>query len=225
MSEWLRDPLLDALGCEHGFGTRDAVEPAGVLRPRQVHGTRVVDAQACRDPGELPEADAVLSDRVGEAVAVVTADCVPVLLAAPQAKAVAAVHAGWRGLAAGVLDAGVEALAARAACSPAELRAAVGPHIGACCYEVDEPVLQALATRHAAALRQATRETRRGHAQLDQGAVARAALENAGLAPEAIGSGAALCTACDRERFYSFRRDGPRAGRLVHYLRVAGVQG
>jgi YfiH family protein len=220
----LREPLLDARAGLHGFGVRDAPEPAGLLRPRQVHGIRVVSAAACRSQ-PAPEADAVVSLEPGVPVAVVTADCVPVLLAAPAGRAVAAIHAGWRGLADGVLAASVEALVRASGAAPAELAAGIGPHIGPCCYEVDAPVLDALGAGHGARLPQAARPARPGHAMLDLGLLAEAALAGVGIPTSAIGRAAAACTRCDAVRFHSFRRDGPRSGRLVHFIAASPSQG
>lgn len=216
---WLVHPLLAERGVEHGFGLRGSPTPAGLLRPRQVHGARIAAAEACAGPNR-PEADGVVSAAPGARVAVVTADCVPILLSAAQGRAVAAVHAGWRGLAAGVVEAGVAALA-KLAPGPAACAAALGPHIGACCYEVDEAVLGALRPRFGRALDAALTPTRPGHARLDLGALARAALRAAGLPAAAIGSLPHACTRCDAERFHSYRRDGTAAGRLVHFIAVA----
>jgi len=214
----IRHPLLDALGLDHGFGECGDLEPPRVQRPRQVHGDRVVPAAAClEDPP--PEADCVLGVAGEGPVAVVTADCVPVLLASEDGRAVAAVHAGWRGLAKGVLEAGVVALRRQAPGS--SLRAVVGPHIGPCCYEVDAPVLDALAARHGPLLTAAIAGARRGlHADLDLGVLAREVLLAAGIAPDRVGRVTPPCTSCDPERFHSYRRDGPRSGRLVHYIRA-----
>jgi copper oxidase (laccase) domain-containing protein len=140
-----------------------------------------------------------------------------VLLCVPDGSAVAALHAGWRGLAAGVIQAGVEALASASGTPARELSAGIGPHAGACCYEVDEPVLDALAERHSEALGEAAQPVRPGHAMLDLAAVARAALVAAGLDAAAVGSAAFACTCCDPRGFPSYRREGPRAGRLVHF--------
>ncbi len=219
MSAHLTDPVLSRV--HHGFGTRDAPVPEGFVRPHQVHGAAVVEAAACRDAEGPYDADAIVSAVPGLAVAVVTADCVPVLLAAPGGTAVAAVHAGWRGLAAGVVTAAVEALARASGAGPPELVAAIGPHIGPCCYEVDEPVLEALERTHGRAARDAARPARQGHAFLDLGSLARAALLGAGLAGAAVGGAAAACTSCDPERFHSHRRDGARAGRLLHHVTAA----
>jgi YfiH family protein len=205
--------LLRACGVGHGFGTRGDAPPAGLLRPRQVHGARVVQAQECA-PGI--DADAVVT-RAAQPIGVVTADCVPVLAASADGRAVAAIHAGWRGLAAGVIENGIDALRREAASEP--LRAVIGPHIGACCYEIDAPVLNAL--RHFDAdLDAAATPSRSGHHLLDLGALARAALLRAGVSANEIGALASSCTSCDAQRFHSYRRDGPRAGRLVHWIGV-----
>ena len=216
----LVDPLLSGRGVRHGFGVRGSAAPAGCLRPRQVHGATAVMAEACRPPGPAPEADAVIATTRGVVVGVVTADCVPILLATEQGEGVAAVHAGWRGLACGVVGAGVLELARASGATPAGIAAAIGPHIGHCCYEVDAPVLDAIAARLGpAALAHAT-PVRPDHWLLDLGALATLALVRAGVPPPAIGNAAACCTACDPERFHSHRRDGPAAGRLVHFVEV-----
>jgi hypothetical protein len=229
MTGFLVHPLLEARGARHGFGMRGAAEPRGVLRPRQVHGARVARVRAGAERGpapnsrELGEVDAVVCDAPGVAVGVVTADCVPILLAAPGARVVAAVHAGWRGLAAGVIEAALAALAEAGARGEA-LSAAIGPHIGPCCYEVDEPVLARLRPRFGAALDAACAPARPGHARLDLGALARVAL-GAALADEALGGFGPLCTRCDAPRFHSHRRDGASAGRMLHWIAAAGVDG
>jgi len=211
MNAWLEHPLLAQAGVRHGFGLRGSPQREDVRRARQVHGARVVMADAA---GELGEADATLATRPGVAVGVVTADCVPVLVAA--GGAVAAVHAGWRGLAAGVIPSALEAL--RDVVPGADPRAVVGPCIGACCYEVDAPVLDALGPRFAVVLEAALRPTRPGHARLDLQALARAALVAAGCAPDAVGVVEDACTQCDPGRFHSFRRDGAAAGRLLSWI-------
>jgi YfiH family protein len=220
---WLLDPLLEARGLRHGFGTRAASPPLEVARPRQVHGALAVDALLCLGEAR-PEADAVVSVRAGLPIGVVTADCVPVLLAGPNGAAVAAIHAGWRGLAAGVVEAGVAALSRAGAGAPAGFAAAIGPHAGPCCYEVDAPVLEALAARFGRQLDRALRASPRpGRAMLDLAAVTAVALERAGLAALAVGRAAAVCTVCDPVRFHSHRRDGARAGRLFHVIEARGL--
>jgi polyphenol oxidase len=208
----IEHPLLRACGVRHGFGTRADTPPAGTLRPRQVHGAGVARAHECA--GGI-DADAVIARGSTGPVGVVTADCVPVLAASADGRAVAAIHAGWRGLAAGVIEAGIEALRREA---PGErLRAVIGPFVGPCCYEIDAPVLDAL--RHFGAdLDAATTASRPGHHWLDLGALSRSALRRAGVSPRELGAIERGCTSCDAQRFHSYRRDGPRAGRLVHWV-------
>jgi YfiH family protein len=186
------------------------------VRPRQVHGARIATDAECAGPAP-PAADGVVSRTPGRRVAIVTADCVPILMASASGAAVAAVHAGWRGLAAGVVEAGVAALRELAP-RGSPLLAVLGPHIGSCCYEVDAPVLDALRLRFAERLDRCARPARPGHARLDLGRLARGALRAAGLAPDAVAALPAACTHCDPVRFHSYRRDGRQAGRLVHFI-------
>jgi len=209
----IEHPLLHACGVRHGFGTRSDASPPGLIRPRQVHGARVASPQECA--GGI-DADAVVT-RAAQPIGVVTADCVPVLAASADGRTVAAIHAGWRGLAAGVIDAGIDAL--RHAAPGQTLRAVIGPHIGPCCYEVDAPVLDAL-RYFDADLDAAIKASRLGHHFLDLGALSRSALVRVGVLPSEIGAVSHACTSCDALRFHSYRRDGPRAGRLVHWIRV-----
>jgi YfiH family protein len=214
------DPRL--AGVRHGFALSEACAPAQLARPSQVHGAAVVEGDACRQAQPAPQADAVVCARRGLPVGVVTADCVPLLLATREGAAVAAVHAGWRGLARGVVEAGVEALV-RLSGEPREtLRAAIGPHVGPCCYEVDAPVLEALGRFD---LSHALRPSRPGHALLDLGAVALAALAACGVPAGAVGRATAVCTCCDPRRLASYRRDGSRAGRLVHFIEASAPEG
>ncbi len=217
-AEPLEDPILRAAGVRHSFGLRGVEEPPGLTRPVQVHGTFVHDAKAPGDAAGV-EADGITATEPGLAVGIVTADCVPVLLADRSGAFVAAVHAGWRGLTAGVLTLAVARLRALGARG---LVAAVGPHIGPCCYEVDGPVLEAALRRFGPeGLAQATRPGRPRHAWLDLAALTRQELLSAGVPEARIGVAATACTSCDSERFHSYRRDGPRSGRLVHWIAPA----
>lgn len=145
-----RSPVLDALGVPHGFGTRqgdgpaiaDALGMAGrkFVTVRQVHGKAVHleddgDSAAKELHGPRCDADAVVLNRPDAATRILTADCVPILLASTDGRSVAAVHAGWRGLVSGVIEEAVEVLA-----SP--YVAAIGPCIGALQFEVGEEVAQ-----------------------------------------------------------------------------------
>jgi len=213
---WLRHPLLDATGVVYGFGTRICTAPDNLVRARQVHGRAVVRVNATT--GALAdEADALVCDVPGLPIGVVTADCLPVLIAAPSG-AVAAAHAGWRGLAAGVLTAAVDALRELAPDANRGV-AVIGPHVGTSCYEVDEPVVRGCVARFGeVATFAALQATRAGHWKIDLARLARLDLALAGLAEDRVAVLSDACTACDTERFHSFRRDGPGGGRLFHFI-------
>jgi YfiH family protein len=217
----LRHRLLDATGVMHGFGVRGLAPPPGLRRPKQVHGTGVARAEDCADHA-APDADVVLSSLPGVPIGVVTADCVPILVATQTGAAVAAIHAGWRGLAGGVVEAGIAALRAGIPGSP-RLVAAIGPHIGPCCYEVDEPVLAALAPGFGEDLAAALRPGRPGHAWLDLGQLTRASLLRSGVEADALGTLSGACTRCHPERFHSYSREGVSAGRLYHFIAARGA--
>lgn len=212
----LCDPVLEVLGVPHGFGERGAQVPEATLFPRQVHGVAVIRAEALRGAKAPVEADAIVSPSADLGVGVVTADCVPILVASDDGSRVAAIHAGWRGLAAGVIEVGIEAIG----CPPSRLFAAIGPAARGCCYEVDEPVARALAVRYAALLDGVLVAGRADRFQLDLPRLATRVVRRIGIARERIGATQRLCTICTPgPRFESFRRDGAGAGRLRHFIR------
>lgn len=159
---------------------------------RQVHGTRVVDADA---RPRRPDADAAVARRAGTVCAVRMADCMPVLLADAGGTVVGAAHAGWRGLSGGVIEATIEAMNV----PPGSLMAWLGPAIGPQAYEVGEDVRAAFA-----GYEDAFRATRPGHWLLDLYAVARRRLAKAGV-ERVYGGG--YCTFREAGRFFSYRRD------------------
>ncbi|MHB8492289.1 MAG: polyphenol oxidase family protein [Solirubrobacteraceae bacterium] len=169
---------------------------------RQVHGALITR----RRRGALdaaPEADGQVTTESAVGLVALTADCLPIALACEGSVAI--VHAGWRGLAAGVIERGV--LAMRALSPAAPLGAAIGPGAGGCCYEVRDEVRAALGEWAALGAGGDGREG--GPATVDLQAIAAARLRAAGVQEvQAVG----LCTVCD-ERFFSHRREGARAGR------------
>lgn len=193
-------------GSEGGLAARnrlrDALGVSGVVRGYQVHGTVVGRAREGFTPpedGEVQptfEADGHAVAAVGVGAMVLTADCVPVVLGAEGA--VAALHAGWRGLAAGVLEEGVVAL--RDVGGRGEIVGVVGPCAGACCYEVGEEVHAAFG---------ALGGSHRHGSHIDLRAIAHERLLAAGVAEVRH---VEACTICD-ERWFSYRREGARAGR------------
>jgi YfiH family protein len=180
----------------------------GFARVRQVHGSRVIRAGAPVEPSA--EADAVVTTAPGVAACVSVADCVPILLADPGSGAVAAVHAGWRGTIARIGAEAVRALEALGA-APERLLAAVGPSIGPCCYEVSSD----LAERFRAEVGPVV--TGGGAPRLDLWAANRLVLEAAGLLPDRIEL-LRRCTSCERELFFSHRRDAGQTGRQVAFI-------
>lgn len=175
-------------------------EPAWL---EQVHGTHVIELTG-KPPAEA--ADAAVTRQAGVVLAVLTADCLPVVLGEPDGATVAVVHAGWRGMAAGVIEAAVAALDV----DPARLHAWLGPAIGPAAYEVGEDVREAFVVADPGA-RAAFGPGRPGRWQCNLYTLARRRLAAAGIG--SIGGGG-LCTFSDAERFFSYRRDG-RCGRMA----------
>ncbi|MEJ2308809.1 MAG: peptidoglycan editing factor PgeF [Gammaproteobacteria bacterium] len=176
---------------------REAGLPSEPLWLKQVHGCAVADPAA---DGRGCEADAAVSDTPGRVCAVMTADCLPVLLANRAGTRVAAAHAGWRGLAGGVLEQTV----AHFADAPADIIAWLGPAIGPQAFEVGDEVRDAFVSRHAVS-GSAFAPARPGHWLADLYALARNHLAAAGVRQV---HGGGFCTWSDSERFFSYRRDG-----------------
>jgi YfiH family protein len=173
-------------------------------RVNQVHGAevRVVTGG---NAGERPRADGMVTGEAGVMLAVFTADCVPILMRSKRARAVAALHAGWRGVIAGIAGAGVAAME-RMGARPEEISAALGPSIGRCCFEVDED-LGARFVREIAGADRHRRAGRTGKAYLDLRAILRDQLITAGLDANEIAE-VGPCTRCASERFFSRRAAG-----------------
>lgn len=238
-STLLRSPALDAIpGVVHAFSTRrgrpgdvtlgdgasegrsqflDAARMPGwpLCRARQVHSNIV---HAVGDNGfanAAPDGDALFTPVRGLALSVVTADCVPILVADGTGRAVASIHAGWRGTSGGIARRTVDAMASTLGVSPAGLTAAIGPHIGVCCMEVGEEVFEWF---HDPSVFERRPEWPRPH--LNLAAANRAQLEAAGV-PGGSVHVSGLCTRCRADLFHSWRRDGEVAGRM---LAVIGIE-
>jgi len=184
--------------------------PAEPVWLRQVHGTTVVEADG---GNESPEADAALARRPGIVCAVLTADCLPVLVCDERGTVVAAVHAGWRGLCAGVIEQTLRAMER----PPAALLAYFGPAIGPAAYEVGAEVREAFITAAeggGAEAAAAFAPGRPGKYYADLYALARLRLARGGV-HRTYGGG--YCTLTERERFYSYRRDGA-TGRMASLI-------
>jgi YfiH family protein len=234
-------PALAALGVRHAFTTRHQGSFAGVLAPdgpfaarqwpalaalglepksvryaRQVHGDACLDADGTVPGGLCGTGDALVTRQRGRPLAVFTADCVALIVVDPEGPALGVAHAGWRGTVRGIAGRLVAALVERAGARPERLHAAIGPSIGPCCYEVDEPVVGPLRAAFPAAWDRWVRPGapgRPGHWWLDLWAANTDQLVAAGVRPGAIW-GPRLCTSCRRDLFFSYRKEG-LAGRLA----------
>ncbi|MCL4811710.1 MAG: peptidoglycan editing factor PgeF, partial [Vicinamibacteraceae bacterium] len=197
----------------------------GVWRVHQVHGTGIVALDgAARGAdgrgGVAGEADALVSDTPGAAVAVQTADCVPVLLASGDGRLVSAVHAGWRGAAAGIVGSAVAEFVRRGA-SAGTVVAALGPSIGSCCYQVGEEVRRAFVEARGSESAALFVPDPPGRYRLDMWEACRAQLVEAGVAASNVHV-SGLCTRCRADRFYSYRAEGERTGRLAGIVGIRG---
>ncbi len=175
-----------------------------VARLNQVHGNEV--HAATRDTAGLrPAGDGIVTAEPGVMLGIFTADCVPILLIDSKRKIAGALHAGWRGVIADIARAGVHAMTQLGA-HASDLRAAMGPSIGQCCFEVDADLGDRF-SREIDGARSHTRAGRPGKAFIDLRAVVRDQLERAGLAPANIAS-VGPCTRCAPDRFFSRRAAG-----------------
>jgi polyphenol oxidase len=190
----------------HGFGTRSADIPglfANLATLKQIHST--ICLPAAGRTGIIGEGDALLENTPGAVVAVKTADCIPILLIDEPHRAVAAVHAGWRGTAAGIVQRATDAMRQRFGTEAADLHAAIGPGIGECCYQVGPEV--------------AAQFGRTGTVHLNLAEENRRQLQEAGVTPGRIYA-SNLCTQCLSDDFHSFRRDREASGRLFSFAGI-----
>lgn len=197
------------------------VGPARVMRVKQVHGSGVRVLERNRvgreAAAEVPAGDAIVSNEPGLALVVLVADCVPILLVDPVRGAAGAVHAGWRGTCARVVQAAVARMAEAFGTAPADLAAAIGPSIGPDDYEVGQPLVDAFrAAGHPAADLDRWFVAGGGgpRLRLDLWRASRDQLVAAGLRPERVHV-CGLSTLAHPGVFESYRRDGEAAGRMA----------
>jgi len=210
-----RSSLLEGFSwLEHGFGTRQAgVWVGGPLATlRQVHSAHWLYAHG--RTGTIGEADALISDSPGLMIGVWTADCLPVLIADPTHKVVAAIHAGWRGLAAGIAGAVIAGMRRRFDSRPEQLLVAVGPGICGACYEVGPEV----AARFAPWLPELG--SVQGRLTVDLAVILTRQLLEAGVARQSLDL-SRLCTACRPDEFFSYRKGSGRGQRMLSAIGLA----
>ena len=189
----------------HGFGTRWSTSfgSCGNLATlHQIHSNIVIDAGG--RSGCLGDGDALIDNTPGRLVAVKTADCIPILIVDPRQRAVAAVHAGWRGTAQMIAAQTIREMQKRFSSRPDDLLVAIGPGIGQCCYEVGTEVAQQFAdfvdsNRH-----------------VDLPAANRRQVTDCGVLQVYA---ACICTMCNSD-FHSFRRDKQQAGRMLSVIGI-----
>lgn len=205
--DWEAHPRVHALMTTRAFGDMGNDEARRKLRAlvpdepawlKQVHGTAVV--AAILERGRMPRADAAVAREPGAVCVVMAADCMPVLLANHHGTEVAAAHAGWRGMCAGVIESALDAMHA----VPGEVVAWLGPAIGPRAYEVGAEVRDAFLKQDSAADAAFVPSVRSGHWMLDLYAIARQRLRSRGVSRI---HGGGYCTATDKDRFFSYRRD------------------
>ena len=198
----------------HGFGTKwsKSFGSCGNLATlHQIHSNVVVDAAG--RSGRLGEGDALMENTPGRLIAVKTADCLPVLIVDPAQRAVAAVHAGWRGTLQNIVKSAIEKLAETFSSRPEDLHVALGPGIQRCCFEVGPEVAAHFETFFPEV------DTLSPKVHLDLTHVNSVQLRELGVSPERIYS-SELCTVCGGDEFCSYRREKNRAGRMLAAIGV-----
>jgi YfiH family protein len=203
-----RSEALDDLPwLQHGFGTRLSAgwpNTTNLATAKQIHSDRVLLVQSSGPQGE---GDALITNLPGISLAIRTADCLPILIADPVNRAVAAIHAGWRGVVSEIAPQAIEAMRRQFGTKPSDLVIAIGPGIGACCFEVGPEV--------------AVQFGLSGRTKIDLVETMCRQLGRNGVKAGQI-STAGLCSYCDPELFESYRRDREAAGRMVAMIGLAG---
>ncbi len=205
--------LEDIPWLEHGFGTRLSSrwpDPGDLATVQQIHSDKVLVADHA---GCIGEGDALISNQPGITLSVRTADCLPILMADTRNLAVAAVHAGWRGTLLEIVPKTVQAMGEQFGTRPDDLVIAVGPGIGACCFEVGPDV----ASQFSALFPERVDLNRKTKIDLVETNL-RLLGRNDGRMRQIATSG--LCTCCQPNLFHSYRRDRDQAGRMVSAIRL-----
>ena len=189
----------------HGFGTRLG-NPTAQITLRQIHSDRVLNANGLKDRER--EGDALVTDEVGKTIGIRTADCVPILLLDCRNRALAAVHAGWRGTAVEVTKRAIERMSNDFETAPADIYAGIGPCIRDCCYEVGSEVAESFLPLFP------EWEPAPGTRKLNLPEANRRQMESAGVNSARIFD-CGLCTTCQSAQFFSYRREPGNSGRML----------
>jgi hypothetical protein len=186
-----------------------------IVTMKQVHGDGIVEVKD-KTLKEAGEADGMVTAEAGIHLGVLTADCVPILLVAPKRRLVAAVHAGWRGTLMGIAAKMVGHFDNRYGVGPEDIEAALGPSIGACCYEVKENVTDPLREKWGN-IAGANIQARDGKSFVDLRKLNRGILESAGVPAKQIFQ-IGPCTSCAPDEFFSYRREKKETGRQISFI-------
>lgn len=188
-------------------------DPAQLQATRHVHGTAVWKVG---EP-EVAECDGLVCDRVGPVLGAFAADCIPILFADPIARVIGAAHAGWRGTVGGVA-ANVVARMVELGSKPADIRVALGPSIGPCCFEVGPEVVEQFRAAFGDVPGMVVAGPKKEH--IDLRVASRTVLERAGVAPDHLDD-RPPCTRCEADRFFSYRRDGREGGVHMGFIAMS----
>ena len=191
------------------------VHDGRIITMRQVHGDGLLEVTD-KNAKEVGEADGIVTREHGAYLGVLTADCVPILFVAPKRKVAAAVHAGWRGTLAGIGAKMVRLLGEKYGLAASDMEVALGPSIGACCYEIQDDVTRPLLAEWGV-LAESSVEQRNGKRFLDLRRLNRRILEKAGVPTGAIFE-IGPCTSCTPDEFFSYRRERVETGRQLSFI-------
>jgi hypothetical protein len=197
------------------FGTR----MENLVTVTQVHGADLLVLDEPNDDFshfQKLECDGIVTNQTGIMIGICVADCVPILLLDPVKQVIAALHAGWKGTAQGIARKGVEAMVSVFGSDPGQILAAIGPAISACCYEVDAPVAEAFRTSPMQ-FESFAKSSGPGTWRLDLSEANRQQLYRAGLEEKNVEANP-LCVSCEKDLFFSYRRDKGETGRQMGFI-------
>ncbi len=186
------------------FCEKSGADPERLARLRQVHGTGIHYADA---PGFYGEGDGFITDKRGVFLSVHVADCIPLFIYEPRVRVLALLHAGWRGLESGIISIALGRMIQEFSCESGEMVAALGPHIRDCCYSVGEEVAKKFPE-------ESFHRHDNGVYMLSLSRAAVKQLTSGGIPISKIGHDG-FCTSCDKNMFFSHRRDKGRTGRMM----------
>lgn len=191
------------------------LQNANIATLSQIHSdqVRILDEEA-EEWNSSSTGDAMATRRTGIALGILTADCLPVLVADPDTGAIAAAHAGWRGTLARILSKTIAKMCIAFGSEPSRLLVAIGPGIRSCCYEVGPEVAELFKIEFSGTPQLYSRKTDSGGVTLDLRCALEVQFSESGIEPDRVWDLGA-CTRCNSDEFFSYRSEGPRSGRMM----------